>query len=152
MNDLILFIEKVLYFLPENPTDQEINIAYKKLSTILHPDKHPENKQWADERMKLLNQAKEILLDPVKLADYKSRITQINKGNIEKEQITRQRDEFAIKLLKEQEKNTRINRKVNLGIGITALGLFLFSRKKSKNESPRRKRIRYRPHNTLPKN
>jgi hypothetical protein len=46
------------------------------LSQKFHPDKHPERQAWANEQMKRLNEAYEVLSDPVRRANYDSAIAE----------------------------------------------------------------------------
>jgi uncharacterized protein YjbI with pentapeptide repeats len=47
---------------PPGATELEISKAFKKLSTLYHPDMNPERKEWATEKMKELNRAKDYAL------------------------------------------------------------------------------------------
>lgn len=53
--------------LAKNANDDEIRVAYRKAVKIAHPDKH-RNNPAANERVKLLTEAKNTLLDPLKRA------------------------------------------------------------------------------------
>lgn len=68
MEDSLLF--KLFSLLPENATDAEIENAYKALAQIYHPDKNPGRIPWANEKMKQLNEAKQLLQDPNRKAFY----------------------------------------------------------------------------------
>lgn len=61
---------EVLGRLPEDATQEEINQAYKLLAQLYHPDKNPTRPEWSSENMKRLNEAKEILSDPIKRKEY----------------------------------------------------------------------------------
>lgn len=41
----------------ENATDDEVKKAYYKKAREVHPDKHPDNKEWANEKFKLVGNA-----------------------------------------------------------------------------------------------
>lgn len=56
--------------LNKNATDDEIKKAYKKLAKKYHPDLNPDDKKNAEEKMKELNAAYEVLKDPQKRAQY----------------------------------------------------------------------------------
>jgi DnaJ-class molecular chaperone len=51
-------------------SDDEIIKAYRSLSKKYHPDKNPDKKEWAEEKFKLINEAKNVLLDPDKKEVY----------------------------------------------------------------------------------
>jgi len=57
--------------IPETATDEEIKKAYRKLAKEYHPDKNPNNKA-AEEYFKEVNNAYEILSDPIRKAAYDS--------------------------------------------------------------------------------
>ena len=40
-----------------NATDKEVKKAYYRKAREVHPDKHPDNKEWADEQFKLVGKA-----------------------------------------------------------------------------------------------
>ena len=40
-----------------NATDEEVRKAYRKKAREVHPDKHPDNKEWATEQFKLIGNA-----------------------------------------------------------------------------------------------
>lgn len=56
--------------LNKNATDDEIKKAYKKLAKKYHPDLNPDDKKNAEEKMKELNAAYEVLKDKDKRAQY----------------------------------------------------------------------------------
>lgn len=62
----------VLGGLPTDAREEEINKAYKILVQLYHPDKNPDRLEWATENMRRLNEAREILTDPVKRAQCSS--------------------------------------------------------------------------------
>lgn len=68
MNTNILF--QFLSLLPENPSESEIEKGYKALAQIFHPDRNPSRKEWAEEKMKQLNEARDILSNPAKRSEY----------------------------------------------------------------------------------
>ena len=51
-------------------TEQDISKAYKKLAVQHHPDKNPDNSEQATLKMKEINEAYEVLADPVKRNKY----------------------------------------------------------------------------------
>lgn len=62
----------VLGGLPADATTEEINTAYRLLVQIYHPDKNPDRLEWATEKMRSLNAARETLIDPIKRTHYES--------------------------------------------------------------------------------
>ena len=56
----------------KDATQAEIKAAYRKLAKKWHPDKHQDDKNFQDEMMKKINEAYEILSDPVKRRKYDS--------------------------------------------------------------------------------
>jgi hypothetical protein len=52
--------------IPTKAKESEIKKAYKKLSSLYHPDLNPERKEWATEKMKELNRAKDYALKHAK--------------------------------------------------------------------------------------
>ena len=54
-----------------NPvTETMITKAYKKKAKELHPDKHQNHKEYLTKKFKVLNRAKEILLNPIEKNEY----------------------------------------------------------------------------------
>jgi molecular chaperone DnaJ len=51
-------------------SEAEIKAAYRKQALKWHPDKNPNNKAEAEEKMKEVNQAYEVLSDPTKRQNY----------------------------------------------------------------------------------
>lgn len=68
MNSSVLI--QFLSLLPENPSKFELEKGYKALAQIFHPDRNPTRKEWAEEKMKQLNEAKDILSNPIKRQEY----------------------------------------------------------------------------------
>ena len=62
---------KILQVSPD-AAPEVIQMAYKALAKKYHPDLNPNNADWAQERMKELNEAFEVLSDPEKRATYDS--------------------------------------------------------------------------------
>jgi len=54
----------------KNATDDELKKAYKKLAKKYHPDLNPDDKKGAEQKMKEVNVAYDILKDPQKRAKY----------------------------------------------------------------------------------
>jgi curved DNA-binding protein CbpA len=55
----------------ENATPSEIRVAYKTQALKWHPDKNPNNIKQAEEKIKKINEAYEILSDEIKRRKYK---------------------------------------------------------------------------------
>lgn len=56
-------------------TSDEIRAAYRRRAAEIHPDTQPpEKREWASERMKQLNAARDLLLDPKRRAEYDERM------------------------------------------------------------------------------
>jgi len=53
---------KILELTPTSDIDQ-IKIAYKKVASKYHPDKNPNDKEWAEEKFKLVSEAYRLLID-----------------------------------------------------------------------------------------
>ena len=49
---------------PRNADDQTIKKAFKKLSLKLHPDKHPHNREEAEQQFMAIANAYDVLSDP----------------------------------------------------------------------------------------
>jgi DnaJ-domain-containing protein 1 len=72
---------KTLYDLLEvspNASPEVIKAAYRQLALKYHPDKQPDarSRQQAEERMKQINAAYDILSDPVRRAEYDRQLRQ----------------------------------------------------------------------------
>lgn len=64
-------LNEFIALLPKNATGEDIQKAFKTLALHFHPDKHPPGrKEWAEEKMKQLNDAREILSDPGRMESY----------------------------------------------------------------------------------
>ena len=56
----------------ENATNEEIRKAYKKLAIKWHPDKNPDNKEYAEEKFKAISEAYNVLNDPKKREEWEN--------------------------------------------------------------------------------
>ena len=56
----------------ENATNEEIRKAYKKLAIKWHPDKNPDNKEFAEEKFKSISEAYNVLSDPKKREEWEN--------------------------------------------------------------------------------
>jgi DnaJ-class molecular chaperone len=82
--------------LPENASTNEVEKAYKSLAIYYHPDKHVERKEWAEEKMKQLNEAKELLSNPAKRTAYIQQIKAYQNSQINQTR-TLQRENIVLK-------------------------------------------------------
>ena len=58
-----------------NAPPDDIRAAYRRRAAEVHPDIQPlEKREWASERMKQLNAARDLLLDPKRRAEYDERM------------------------------------------------------------------------------
>ena len=72
MNGSRAWFEKDFYKVlgvSESASAEEIKRAFRKLAREYHPDKNPDNKE-AEERMKEISEASDVLSDPKKRAEY----------------------------------------------------------------------------------
>jgi DnaJ-class molecular chaperone len=68
--DMIKNYYKILMIAPEAPQEMVVK-AYRVLARGYHPDRNPPGRQrWAEEKMKELNEAYEVLSNPVKRSEY----------------------------------------------------------------------------------
>ena len=95
-------MRKVSYYeildLEITATAEEIKQAYRFYSAALHPDKHSgSNKQRAEEKMKALNEAYQVLSNPQKRAEYDRKLAdrhraEENQQQAEEEQRRREEE------------------------------------------------------------
>ena len=72
MNGSRAWLEKDFYKVlevPETASAEEIKRAFRKLARLYHPDKNPDDKK-AEEKMKEISEASDVLSDPKKRAEY----------------------------------------------------------------------------------
>ena len=55
---------------PKNATDKDIKAAYRRLARKWHPDVNPTNHKQSEAKFKEINEANEVLSDPVKRKKY----------------------------------------------------------------------------------
>lgn len=64
----------------KDASQSDIKLAYRVLASKFHPDKYPENTKFAEDMMKRLNVAYEVLSDPIKRKAYDEWLT-LNDGS-----------------------------------------------------------------------
>lgn len=70
MTDSLIDLYALFELAPTAKTD-DIRAAYRRRAAEVHPDHQPpEKRDWASEEMKRLNAARDLLLDPLRRADY----------------------------------------------------------------------------------
>ncbi|PVU90874.1 hypothetical protein BB559_004408 [Furculomyces boomerangus] len=111
-----------------NAEDEEIREAYKKRSRLFHPDKHTDSqiKEWASSQFRQIQNAYEVLIDPIKRAAYdvlgeKGVSTKWEVGSRHMSKFELQQ-EFERKIRSEKEKDiaSLINSKSEILVGINA--------------------------------
>lgn len=55
---------------PFNASEQEIKLAFRKLAMKYHPDRHPENTAYYNNKFQEIKAAYEVLSHPLKKGDY----------------------------------------------------------------------------------
>lgn len=63
----------------QNATDAEIQLAYRKLAKLFHPDRNPDERRLAELRFKLINQAYENLKTKEKRLAYQRQLNKKQK-------------------------------------------------------------------------
>lgn len=66
MNKKFTNLYQLLGEFSEKSSYDELKKAYRKYAKEFHPDKNPNNINWAEEKMRQLNEAYEILSNPEK--------------------------------------------------------------------------------------
>lgn len=87
MNNYNPTLYEILGRIPEDSTQTEIEQAYKKLAMLYHPDQNPNRREWAEEQMKKLNEAKEILTNPEKRRQYQHELLASRNQSEKKETV-----------------------------------------------------------------
>ena len=109
-----------LSHLPRDAEKKDIERTYKALALIYHPDKNPGRKEWAEEKLKQLNEAKELLLDPSKRQYYLNLLAQHKKNTVVQQHRSRA---LEAKLQQSQRTNGV------LGLSLLLLGISLLEEK-----------------------
>jgi curved DNA-binding protein CbpA len=129
----------------ENATLQELKQAYRTLAKLYHPDKNPDDKVSAAEKMSELNEAYEILSNSEKRAAYNAELLAHNealrKAEAEKKRIKeaelrrkqqeaeRAKNSVSYNSHSQQKKQTSSSSSgaglVGVALGLVALGLLI---------------------------
>jgi len=120
----------ILGRIPRYSTPEEIKKAYRTLAKHYHPDKH-DDKAYANEMMKKLNEARDILSDPVKRAEYDDALDGFMRKKEEEE--LRRKENQRSRPQQSLPKGVNVPGIVGVVLAILALGLLLnaiLSRKK----------------------
>jgi curved DNA-binding protein CbpA len=120
--------------LPTNASIDDIKKAFKSLAKAYHPDKNPDS-SYHDERFKLINEAYQVLSDPVKKSKYDAYILYgTNTSNTQPrptpnyQQSAYKRPKSNYKVVEEEKK---LKRKYYIytalfAVGITVFGTFFY--------------------------
>ena len=92
----------------ENASDEVIKMAYKALVKKYHPDTFKGDKAFAEEKTKEINEAYDVLSDPVKRQEYDLFLKQQKEPQSKKEEKTTQVT---------KEETTEINKKKSFKYG-----------------------------------
>jgi DnaJ-class molecular chaperone len=110
-----------------NASKEVIKNAYRALTKKYHPDSYKGDKNYAQEKMKEINEAYETLIDDNKrlLYDYDNGF-KID-PNVPKEEVIVQGEEETNKETKKEEKiNNKINRKILIIVGVIFIFMVAF--------------------------
>lgn len=111
-------LKEYVALLPDNASYEEIQKAYKALALYYHPDKYPtERKAWAEEKMKHLNQAREMLSDPGRMESYIKQL-RAHKNRQSNLANSLQRENTSLK----KRLDTSLQEKTVLGLAVLLLG------------------------------
>ena len=98
----------------QNASKEIIDKAYRVLAKKYHPDSNkPEDKQWAEEQFKEINEAYEVLSDENKKREYDQNLINANTQNNETEEYEKLNEEneklkLELEHLKYMQKNEKI--------------------------------------------
>lgn len=102
----------ILGRISRDATAAQIKEAYRAFAKIYHPDKNPNDKVAAEERMSALNEAYEILSDPKKRAEYNAKLLE-HDANLKKAEAARKKREEDEKRKKQAEEEVKRKVKFN---------------------------------------
>lgn len=124
---------EILGRISRDATQEEIKQAYRTFAKLYHPDKNQNDKAAADERMRELNEAYEILSHKDKREAYNEELRardenlrKAEKDKIRKEEAEKRRRQMEIQLNKNRQHNQNSGSSlVGVALGVVALGLLI---------------------------
>ena len=120
---------EILGRIPENATPAEIKKAFRTLAKIYHPDKKQDDPVYAKEMMSKLNEAYEILSNPMKRVAYDSELRSHSQQKQQrKESARRKENPRPTSNVNDNTTNgtgAMLGALVGVGLGILALGLLV---------------------------
>lgn len=133
----------ILGRISRDATPDEIKKAYKTFAKLYHPDKNPDDKVAAEEKMAQLNEAYEILSDTAKREAYNAKLREHDenlkrqeeerklKAEAERrrkimEEEAKKKQKFSSQSMpKQQTESSNAGALVGVALGIVALGLLM---------------------------
>ena len=91
----------------KNESSQEIKKAYRKLALKYHPDRHQSDADDAEEMMKLLNEAKDVLLSDEKREEYDAAFYSFQQFKARQQQEAKRRQQQEAERRQQQEAEHR---------------------------------------------
>ncbi|MFN8415887.1 MAG: DnaJ domain-containing protein [Cytophagaceae bacterium] len=119
---------------PTSASTDDIKKAFKSLAKAHHPDKNP-GSTYHDEKFKLINEAYQVLSDPVKKSKYDAYILYGNTTNYTHQRTTQTNQQTTYKRPKRDPKVVEEERKLKrkyyfftalFAVGITVFGTFFY--------------------------
>jgi len=127
----------ILGRISKDATPDDIKKAYKTLAKLYHPDKNPNDKFAAQERMAQLNEAYEILSTPLKREAYNAKLREHDATLKRQEEERKQKEQAEQRRKKMEEEAKKRARTVQQGkssdgatlagvaLGLVGLGLLV---------------------------
>ena len=84
----------------ETASGEVIKGAYRYLSQKWHPDKNPDNRQEAENFIKIINEAYSVLSDPIRRKEYDLQINRERRKENEKNKIHHLRRMLSLRIIK----------------------------------------------------
>lgn len=106
MQNLNPTLYDVLGRISKHSTAKEIKTAYRMLAMHYHPDKNSQDKAWAEEKMRELNAAYEILSNPQKRNAYNEKLRQDDE-RLKQEELLRKKKEAEEKRKKQMDEEAK---------------------------------------------